>query len=304
MKLGITLKKTAYTPEAFAYQKYLVEKGWDVQLALECDLDPFNDINIYFMGTRPIWKKKYVKAIEVHEYQSLSVPPYSKLKDLVKKNINSKPQGRIFLNDFVRNKIGFQDNVPYIERDMGVDEKFFQSALERRDTQQCCYDIVYSGSIDNRVGLIEVIIKLSRIGFSILLIGSISDENKARLARLSNVEILGVVSYGQLAGLYKKARYGLNFTPDIYPYNMQTSTKTLEYLASGLRLITNHYCWIDSFCRAYEYTPIFLEQVLLEEKIEWRNDKEIPNIIHLSWNNILEGSGLDKFMKDLLYKYG
>lgn len=41
---------------------------------------------------------------------------------------------------------------------------------------------------------------------------------------------MGPVNRDQLPEIYKNARFGLNYTPDIYPYNVQTSTKTLEYL--------------------------------------------------------------------------
>ena len=56
MKIGIPLSSFAYTPEAYAYEKYLKKLGHQIQLDYE--LDPDNDINIYFMGTRPFWKKK------------------------------------------------------------------------------------------------------------------------------------------------------------------------------------------------------------------------------------------------------
>jgi hypothetical protein len=58
---------------------------------------------------------------------------------------------------------------------------------------------------------------------------------------------MGPVSRDQLPEIYKNARFGLNYTPDIYPYNVQTSTKTLEYLASGLGVISNKYKWSEFF---------------------------------------------------------
>ena len=100
MKIGITLKKSAYTPEAYAYEAYLKERGYQVQL--DYSLDPNNDVNIHFMGVRPFWEKKEGRAVEIHEYQSLSTPPYASFKNLIKKAINEKPQGRIFLNEFVK----------------------------------------------------------------------------------------------------------------------------------------------------------------------------------------------------------
>ena len=51
MNIGIGLKKTAYTPEAYAYEKYLTSKGFKVQLEQEEKLDLNNDINIYKKNT-------------------------------------------------------------------------------------------------------------------------------------------------------------------------------------------------------------------------------------------------------------
>ena len=47
MNIGIGLKKTAYTPEAYAYERYLISKGLKVQLEQEENLDLNNDVNIY-----------------------------------------------------------------------------------------------------------------------------------------------------------------------------------------------------------------------------------------------------------------
>lgn len=72
MIVGIGLKEHAYTPEAYAYKSYLESNGVSVQLENEAFIDPNNDINIYFMGMRPLWHRKKGRAIEIHEYQSLS----------------------------------------------------------------------------------------------------------------------------------------------------------------------------------------------------------------------------------------
>lgn len=298
MKIGITLKQTAYTPEAFAYQKYLVAKGHDVQLDLEHDLNPNNDINIYFMGTRPFWKKVTGSAIEIHEYQSLSVPPYSHLKDLVKKIINRKPQGRIFLNNIVRADLGFTDNCPYTMRDMGVDDAFFSSIKESSEKE---YDIVYSGTIDARVGLVNILHMLAMQDYKILVIGNISSDSQEYLESTNNIQCIGKIPYKDLPSLYHKATYGLNYTPDIYPFNVQTSTKTLEYLASGLKLISNRYDWVENFCAKHAYSPIWLDSLTNGKLLENSNKNEsYINMEEYRWSSILENSQFEEFLLRLL----
>ncbi|MEE8097171.1 glycosyl transferase [Acinetobacter baumannii] len=294
MNIGITLKPNAYTPEAFAYQEYLENRGHSIQLDYELDVN--NDINIYFMGLRPFWSNKKIKALEVHEYQSLSIPPYSKLKDKIKTLVNVKPDGRIFLNKRVNNDLNFNDSIPFIERDMGVDNSLFQIPKANAE-----YDIVYSGSITGRVGLVDALVKLS-IKNKIIVVGEV-EENIRLVFKKNNIEMTGRVDRKNLPEIYANARYGLNYTPDIYPFNIQTSTKTLEYLASGLTLITNRYPWVESFCSNLNYQPIWLEDLRENDELILKVINT-PNMEKYSWNYILKDCNFDDFLKSLLAKKG
>jgi len=291
--IGIPLSKFAYTPEAYAYEKYLKNLGYKVQLDYE--LDPNNDINIYFMGTRSFWRKEKRRAIEIHEYQSLSTPPYARLKNFTKKIINKKPSGRIFLNDFVHHDLNFNDNIPYIYRDMGVDEALFQSPSENP-----IYDIVYCGSIAGRNGLIDVMIRLAE-NYKVVVVGHVSDLERS-LLKHKNITILGRVERRDLPEIYRNSRFGLNFTPDLYPYNIQTSTKTLEYLASGLGVISNKYKWSEQFFNEINYQPIWLDDYDFIKSIEVNNTTIIlpPLIQKYTWNNILVDSKFDVFLREIL----
>lgn len=288
MKIGVTLSRNAYTPEAYAYEKYL--KNLDHQVELDYQLDPNNDLNIYFMGIRPFWKKKEGRAIEIHEYQSLSTPPYAHFKNFAKKRVNKQPSGRVFLNEFVHRDLNFSDNIPYIYRDMGVDEALFQSPSENP-----LYDIVYCGSIAGRNGLIEVMIKLAE-NYKVVVVGNVGDLERS-LLKHENITILGRVERSDLPEIYRNARFGLNFTPDIYPFNIQTSTKTLEYLASGLGVISNRYYWSEEFFRKLNYTPLWIEGDL---SLEEHNDQKL-DFLNFSWSSILNDCKFEEFILDLIY---
>lgn len=290
MNIGIPLSRYAYTPEAYAYEKYLKKFGHQIQL--DYDLDPDNDINIYFMGIRPFWKIEQGRAIEIHEYQSLSTPPYAKLKNFSKKILNSKPAGRIFLNNFVHQDLNFNDKIPYIYRDMGVDKALFQTP-----SKNPLYDIIYCGSISSRPGLIENLLKLAK-SYKVVVVGAVNEREQA-LLRVKNITLLGRVSRNQLPEIYRNARFGLNYTPDAYPYNIQTSTKTLEYLASGLGIISNKYTWSESFFNKLNYQPIWLNFDMSLKNIEIDDIKSIDFLLiqKYSWNNILDNSNLNKFLR-------
>lgn len=284
--IGITLKPYAYTPEAYAYEKYLSQHGWQVQL--DYTLDPNNDINIYFMGLRPFWKKAQGRAVEIHEYQSLSTPPYAKIKDYVKKMVNQKPVGRIFLNHIVHDGLQFSDSVPYIYRDMGVDDMFFQKPNDNPD-----FDIIYCGSIAGRVGLIDVLLNLAK-EYKVLVVGHVADDMLPLLSK-ENITLAGRVDRKDLPELYRNARYGLNYTPDIYPFNVQTSTKTLEYLAAGLHVISNKYMWAENFFKEINYTPIWLNNIDLFPII---SEVDV-NMVNFKWETVLYKSNFFYFIESV-----
>ena len=77
-KVGIIINQISYTPEAYAYTKYLRNKGFVVDLNYKGKLEKNNDITINFMGFRPFWKNFFSRnIIEIHEYTSLSTKPLS-----------------------------------------------------------------------------------------------------------------------------------------------------------------------------------------------------------------------------------
>lgn len=286
MIIGVPLSKFAYTPESYAYEKYLSAAGHTVQLSY--DLDPDNDINIFFMGTRPFWKKQEGRAVEIHEYQSLSTPPYAKLKDFSKKIINRKPSGRIFLNDFVCKGLNFEDNISCIYRDMGVDDALYQTPSENP-----LYDIIYCGSVAGRVGLIEALLKLAK-NYKVVVVGKVSEQEQM-LLQVGNITLLGQVSRDQLPEIFRNARFGLNYTPDIYPFNIQTSTKTLEYLASGLGVISNRYRWMEGFSELHNLDVVWMDDTV--PNVDVNIDKCDFGFSIYSWDNVLKNSKLLEFLE-------
>lgn len=293
MKIGVPLSKFAYTPESYAYEKYLTNLGHIVEL--DYSLNPNNDVNLYFMGTHFFWEKKQGNAKEIHEYQSLSTPPLSKMKNSVKKRLNKQPDARIFLNNLIYKDMNFKDNIPYIYRDMGIDENLFQTPSTNPK-----YDVIYCGSISGRKGLIEALLNISRI-CSVLVVGKISEEEKI-LLNVNNLTLMGAVNRDSLPEIYRNARFGLNYTPDIYPYNVQTSTKTLEYLASGLGVISNKYEWSERFFKEINYQPIWLDSISSSSYLCLDDFEPIdPSIVNeYSWSNILFRSNLENFLRDCL----
>ena len=72
-------------------------------------------------------KNNNISPFIIHEYASLSSGKFKKFKNFLKKNLNSRPNLRIFLNEKVKKEMNFSDNIPFLYRDMGIDKHFFLS---------------------------------------------------------------------------------------------------------------------------------------------------------------------------------
>lgn len=290
LKLSILMTGQAYLPEAYAYQQYLTERGWEVKLCNPGQYDFDADYVLSFQGDRLPDMKKY-RCKVVHEYHSLATGSFPRLRQFAKRLIAARPNGRSFLNSMVRERAGFKDDVPWMDRDMGVDDGFYD-----RDPGPKEFDLVYCGSI--RAGMADCFEDLSNKGYTLLIVGRTTDEFTARFAANPNVTMVGAVDRSQIPFQVRRARYGLDYTPDEYPHTIQTRTKNLEYLAAGLGLVANHYEWVDRFCAEHPVPVVWLEDLLADKA---RLDEEIPDVDMnaFRWSRILDDAGFEEFLLSL-----
>lgn len=226
----------AYLPEIPAYISYLKKYYPDVKV-LESD-----------SGADIVWRfpgldRKRSKAFLVHDYNSLSTPPCARLKNSIKKILNIRPQRRVFLNDRVKKDFGFRDDISSFVRDMGVDDSFFRARFPSS------YDFVYAGKMDRGPEVYRFLsLFRDRLrDMTILMIGDPPADFHEKFGQQKNIIFAGRMSYAEVPALAAQARYGLNLVPDRYPYNLQASTKLLEYCALGLPVVSNSYGWARDF---------------------------------------------------------
>lgn len=287
-------RPNVYLPEITAYIQYLQAHFSDVKaydsLSIE-DPDPKTyDVVWRFMGSDMKGEGDYV----VHEYNSLSTPPFAKFKNSIKKVINKKPNRRVFLNDEVKADFNFKDNVPSSIRDMGVAEEFF---VQDPDPE---YDFVYVGSV-HRGAEVERILEYfagCARDLRILIVGSISPELRKRFSPHSNIKFAGRVVYEEVPKYMAKGRWGLNLVPLHYPYTHQSATKVLEYCALGMPIVSLQYSWIEQFIEQRGGSVFYLERDY--KNLNFNNlenfDFKTPNVEDLRWNNIIQNSGVFDFL--------
>lgn len=287
-----------YLPEISAYIAYLrtffplIEAHDSAEGAEDFPEDTF-DVVWKFMGFD---RTKSSRSFVVHEYGSLSVGRFPEAKNLIKRALNVTPDLRVFLNDNVRQGMGFRDNVAYRLRDMGVSGGFFRPT-PRPDPE---FDFVYAGSLDRGRVIYSMLehFKTRMAGAKLLVVGVVPDDLHALYGHVSNICFTGRLKYDDVPDAIIRARYGLNIMPDVYPFNIQTSTKVLEYCAAGLPVVSTDYRWIRDFERHSGGRFFYCDRDFRTLSLDavGRHDFHVPDVTAYHWNRLIEKSGVFDFL--------
>lgn len=300
MKILFVRTGKAFLPEIDAYVKYFNKlegfEAYDSQLLDEnYSIDDF-DVIWEFKGFGGV---RDVNKVIVHDYASLSTGSFPKVKNNLKKWLNPKPNLRVFLNQAVRQGFNFNDDIEFCYRDMGIDERFLSVKSEEKE-----YDFVYVGSICKGRGMDRFLAEFTRKPQGKLcLIGNVEDDIYNEYKHNKDLVFTGSVPYGEVPIIASKAVYGINYIPDKYPFNIQTSTKLLEYLALGLKVITTDYQWVRDFEKRHgcSFYKLNLKQDGFNrdyiKSYDYKSNFAVEN--HL-WDAVLENSGLKEQIRDIV----
>lgn len=290
MKIAFINNGKSYLPEIKAYTDYLNKRGFSAMEVYSDQKEVIEKFDIVwkFMGLDMKQDNKH--QFYIHEYCSLSVGKLSKQKDLLKKYLNCKPTGRLFLNEELYQRMNFKDNLPYLKRDMGISHSFYTNQ-DKKD-----YDFIYLGDTSKSRKLNNLLtnFKTQNRDQNIIVIGSISNELYKNFKSADNIIFTGKINHEDVPSVASKAVYGINYVPNIFPFNIQTSTKLLEYCALGLKIITTDYNWVNQFEENRGARFLKVDEDLTNftrDRIE-KFDFYTPNVEDLRWENIFENIGL------------
>jgi len=284
MIVGILSNKKSYLPEIIAYRNYFIKNNIKVIISEQELLLKKCDVIIMFCGF--FLKKKLKNKFYIHDYSSLSTPPFCEAKDIIKKYLNFKPNLRIFNSKLIKDHMNYNDKVPYIIRSQGILKNFFQ-----KRSKKFTYDFLYTGSIEARTGLDKIFFKYLKLGFSILVIGNVSNTYKIKFSNFTKIKFLGPKKYTNIHKYYKMCKYGLNYIPDEFPYNAQYSTKFLEYSASKLNIVSNKTVFMKNISKKYKIKNVYDEDIHTVQDLKNAQFHHI-NMINYEWNMVLEKSGI------------
>ncbi|AEG93935.1 glycosyltransferase [Ramlibacter tataouinensis] len=248
MKVHFVRLAQAYLPELDAYDSFLRALGHQACLHTHVGTIPADAQVVWWMCGRvpAAISHSAPGAFHVHEYSSASVPPFAWLKDRVKRYLQPRPDYRIFQNEWVRRRFDFRDGRPSELRDMGVAPAFLEMPPHGVTPD---HDFVYLGEMRRLRGFLRVFDALELAGLRVLLVGQLPDDLAQRLGPTALRTVTGRVPHAQVPSLLRRARVGLNLVPDRAPFNLQTSTKLLEYCACGLHVLSTDYPWVRDFAR-------------------------------------------------------
>ena len=290
MRIGVLDNSKSFLPEKLAYKNYLEKKNHKVIISKQINDLVLCDYIIMFAGFF-VFRPK-TKAKISHDYASLSTPPFAKIKDFMKAKLSFKPYYRIFNSNFIKKRLNFNDDIPYLIRTAGVDKKFF---LKKNSRIKKTNGIVYAGSVLTRPGLDWYLQQLCKLKTTITVAGEVNSKFIEKFKKFKNIKFVGLLNQSNLIKLYRQSTYGLNFIPDIFPWNHQCSLKLLEYCSSNLKILTTDYQFIKNF--ENKNSTRFLRTDNLNENKLSNFNFFTPNVKKYEWQNLLRKIKFEKIFK-------
>lgn len=294
MKICFINSSSALLPEIDAYISFFSNFDNIETQVIADSTEVCADVEWYFMGSQ----RKRSNAVTIHEYGSSSVPPFGALKNTIKKIINCKPDYRLFFSDYVAKRFGFNDNVPFGFRGHGISE----AQIHTNENASKKIDFIYVGTIDHRRKLDSLFQCFSTGALknrTLLVLTSNYKEIAQKLNTYKNIKFAGPVPYREVYNYIAQSRFAINFMPDIEPYNMQVSSKFIDYIACGIPVVSSEYFWIKSFERKYGGRYFYLEKDL--KNFTWENINtfryDIPVLNGFLWKDQILKSGVIGFLR-------
>ena len=129
------------------------------------------------------------------------------------------------------------------------------------------------------------------------IIGNMKNNLYNEYKKIPNVSLLGKLDLDEIIKIFNVTKCGLNYTPDIFPFNVQSSTKTIEYSAAGLGVLSNRYIWVETFEKSRTANFLYLDQLKTRDQIYNYNFKN-AYVDDLTWKNILEKNHFKEFIEN------
>ncbi len=297
MRIAFVHSGHSFLPEIKAYKDFFAARNIETVVTDKVSVATVDcNVEWHFMGHH--FKRNQSDRILIHEYTSCSVPPLAGWKNMAKKFLNCKPDYRLFLNNWVKNKFGFADDITSGIRDMGVTEYFFQAS----ESEMKEFDFIYTGDTSaprKLKRLLDYFTTGNMKQQSFLILSHHYNLLAESLKPYKNIRFAGPVPHKDVPRFLSKARFAINFIPDIEPFNEQTSTKVLEYCAAKIPVISTNYHWVNNFIEQQGASFFLLNDDL--SNFTWENvcrfSYQFPDLSGMTWEKQILHSGIVEFLQ-------
>lgn len=295
MTIGFVHEHKAFLPGLNGYVDFFAARGIKTLIIHPSQLSTIQcDVEWHFMGQH---LRRNKNRVIIHEYASASVPPFGKLKDSLKKLINATPDYRIFNSEYVWQQINPTDNVPFGFRNCGI-----PGSTALLPTVVKKYDFVYVGTVDKGRRM-ELLFDCFTNGplknHSLLVLTRNYQEPESIYKSAGNIIFKGPIPFSDLYATIQEARFGINYMPDVAPYNQQASAKFLDYAACQAPIVTSDYAWVRSFQNNYGGHYFYLQPHL--ENFTWEKVNSFsyapPDLSSWTYEKQILSSGVLSFLE-------
>lgn len=298
MTIAFVHNNKALLPEIYAYSDFFRQYNIKCEVVTKNELQGVpRQVEWFFMGFDT--SKRTNGILKIHEYASASIPPARRLKDRVKKYINTQPDFRLFLNEYVRSQLKFTDNCPWGYRDMGLHPSWLTQPAEPIKKE---YDFVYCGSVTKDIAIHRLLNHFlptaSMANRSLLVVSRNYEILQQQYKAASNIQFTGPVPHHEVVSFIRKAHFAINYKPDIEPHSFQTVTKLLEYVACKTPVITSRLPWVEQFQQRYGGDFFYLEPDL--SNFTWpalqQFNFSFSDLSEWTWEKQIQQSGVLEFL--------
>lgn len=292
----------AYLPELIAYKNYFGQHGYICEESKNVNCSEWGDFPIHWhmMGSHFRFNNEKRPKVLIHEYHSASTGRTARIKNCIKRSrlVSHKPDARVFLSSFLENYFSFGDDVKVFFRDMG----YYDDLSYRRHDLEKKYDFIYIGSMGKKRKLEPLLDYFKGVGssYNLCMLGAAEPDLVERYS-CHNIIFPGKVPYENVSKYLAESKCAINYIPDDFPYNMQTSTKFIEYIGADINIASTRYNWAKSFSRENELTPYFFNQDMSDFSAHQalNNITGQGKIREYQWNNILDNTRLLEYFKKM-----
>jgi hypothetical protein len=299
MTIAFVHNNKALLPEIYAYGDFFSRYNIKCEVVNKNELQGVaRQVEWFFMGFDT--SKRTNGIVKIHEYASASIPPARHIKDRVKKYINTQPDFRLFLNEYVRSQLQFNDHCPWGYRDMGLHPSWLTPPAEPVKKE---YDFVYCGSVTKDIAIHRLLnhflpsAPMAR--HSLLVVSRNYETLQQQYKAASNIQFTGPVPHHDVLHFIRKSHFAINYKPDIEPHSYQTVTKLLEYVACKTPVITTTLPWITQFQQRYGGNFFYLEPDL--SNFTWQALQQFnfsfSDLSEWTWEKQIRGSGVLSFLE-------